>query len=110
MFKELFGTGDGFMEPDEVTYSVLIKGYGADVAHPKWTKIRGTLQTMEASGILLTTCTYNTLLEVCATSNDWQRGMQVLDQMHDTNVRPDQMTTEIVKNRKVLRAHLKKLF
>jgi len=109
VFQELFGSGN-LMEPDEVTFSVLIKGYGQDVANPKWAKIRQTLQTMETDGIELTTCTYNTLLEICATCNDWQRGMQVLDQMHDTSVAPDQMTLEIVKKKKTLRAHCKKLF
>lgn len=109
VFAELFGKGD-LMQPDEVTYSVLIKGYGQDFRSPKWGKIRQMLQTMEVEGIELTTCTYNSLLEICAASNDWQRGMQVLDQMHDTQVLPDQMTMEIVKKRKTLRAHLRKLF
>ena len=109
VFAELFGKGD-LMQPDEVTYSVLIKGYGQDFRSPKWGKIRQMLQTMEVDGIELTTCTYNSLLEICAASNDWQRGMQVLDQMHDTQVLPDQMTMEIVKKRKTLRAHLRKLF
>ena len=109
VFAELFGKGD-LMQPDEVTYSVLIKGYGQDFRSPKWGKIRQMLQTMEVDGIELTTCTYNSLLGICAASNDWQRGMQVLDQMHDTQVLPDQMTMEIVKKRKTLRAHLRKLF
>ena len=65
---------------------------------------------MEAAGLDLTTCTYNTLLEICAVSNDWQRGMQVLEQMADRQVLPDQKTLEIVKKRKTLRAHYKKLF
>lgn len=109
VFSELFGKGD-FMRPDEVTYAVLIKGYGQDLAHPNWTKIRQMLQTMETSGIDLTICTYNALLEICANSNDWQRGMQVLDQVYDKSVSPDQNTLEIVKKRKTLRAHFKKLF
>ena len=109
VFSELFGEGD-FMRPDEVTYAVLIKGYGQDLAHPNWTKIRQMLQTMETSGIDLTICTYNALLEICANSNDWQRGMQVLDQVYDKSVSPDQNTLEIVKKRKTLRAHFKKLF
>ena len=109
VFNELFGKAD-FMQPDEVTYSVLIKGYGQDRAHPKWNKIKQILQAMEQTGITLTTCTYNSLLEVCASSNDWQRGMQVLDQMADLQVVPDQMTMEIIRKRKILRAHLKKLF
>merc|ERR1712025_1304705 len=102
VFNELFGQDD-FMEPDEVTYAVLIKGYGQDIANPKWSKIRQILQVMEAAGLDLTTCTYNTLLEICAGSNDWQRGMQVLEQMADRQVLPDQKTLEIVKKRKTLR-------
>ena len=43
VFNELFGQDD-FMEPDEVTYAVLIKGYGQDIANPKWSKIRQILQ------------------------------------------------------------------
>jgi pentatricopeptide repeat protein len=109
VFNELFGKGN-LIEPDEVTYAVLIKGYGQDREQPKWSKIKQILQAMEVAGMPLTTCTYNTLLEVCAASNDWERGMQVLDQMADRQVAPDQMTLEIVKKRKILRAHLKKLF
>jgi len=109
VFNELFGKSD-FMEPDEVTYAILIKGYGQDIAHPQWGKIKQILQAMEAAGVAFTTTTYNTLLEICSVCNDWQRGMQVLDEMADRDVAPDQMTLEIIKKRKVLRAHCKKLF
>ncbi len=56
------------IEPDELTYAILIKGYGQDIAHPQWGKIKQILQAMEAAGISLTTTTYNTLLEICSVS------------------------------------------
>mmetsp|Transcript_14693 Transcript_14693/g.37181 ORF Transcript_14693/g.37181 Transcript_14693/m.37181 type:complete len:245 (-) Transcript_14693:105-839(-) len=115
VFRELFGgvggvgggSGASFLEPDELTYAVLIKGYG----HAgRWSKIRQTLRLMQDAGVDLTTATYNTLLEICVDANDPERGMEVLDEMAEREVFPDHNTIDIVKRRKMLRAHCKKVF
>lgn len=119
VFNELFGSGQrSFLEPDEVVYCVLIKGYSSRVdisgkvlsGEPQWNKIRGVFRAMEENGVTMTSATFNTLLSVCVDANDTERAAEVMDQMYDTGVLPDQNTFEIVRHKKNMRAHFKRVF
>lgn len=56
------------------------------------------------------TASYNVLLEVCARTNDLDRGQDVIDRMAADDVIPDEFTLETVQKRRVLRSYLKKTF
>lgn len=63
VFDELFGD---FLEPDEVAFAVLLRGYGA-TNPPGWARIDAVLTTMRSKhGIDPSTISYNALLEVRA--------------------------------------------
>jgi pentatricopeptide repeat protein len=51
---------------------------------------------------------YNVLLEVCAATNDYDRGCQLIDRMLEEGVQPDAFTVAAVANRKSLRSYLKR--
>lgn len=54
--------------------------------------------------------TFNALLEICARTKDSARGYEVIERMQRAGVLPDDFTLEAVKNRKALRAHLKRVY
>ncbi|GAX76186.1 hypothetical protein CEUSTIGMA_g3630.t1 [Chlamydomonas eustigma] len=108
VFDELF---DGeFLIPDEVTFAVLLRGYG-NRSPPDWPRIDATLSTMRNKfGISPTATSFNPLLEVCSRTNDLDRGQDVIDRMASDEVMPDEYSMEAVCKRKVLRSYLKKTF
>eukprot|EP00877_Chromochloris_zofingiensis_P015026 jgi/Chrzof1/9778/Cz04g15130.t1 len=105
VFDELFGD---FLSPDEVTFAVLLRGYGA-ADPPAWTKMDAVLTNMRMKyGIVPTATSYNALLEVCIRSNDLDRGMDVIDRMDVDGVEPDEFTEAIVSKKRALRSYFKK--
>ena len=63
--------------PDEVLFSVLIRAHGAAAGGPPWGDISSLLGRMKHTwGLPPSTVTYNTLLEICAATNDYERGCQ----------------------------------
>ena len=70
-------TDAGAVVPDEVLFSVLIRAYGA-APQPPWGDISALLGRMKHTwGISPSTVTYAALLEICAATNDYERGCQV---------------------------------
>jgi pentatricopeptide repeat protein len=49
-------------------------------------------------------------LEICARTKDSERGYEIIERMQRAGVPPDDYTLEAVKNRKALRAHLKRVY
>jgi hypothetical protein len=47
-FEQLFGREGGLLEPDEVAFAVLVRGYGALRPGPQWGGIDATLTRMRA--------------------------------------------------------------
>lgn len=118
VFEELFGDGgdeegegDGegpLLRPDEVTFAVLLRGYGA-ANPPLWPKIDATLGRMRrAFGIEPTATSYNALLEVCVRTGDMDRAMDVVDRMADDGVAPDAQTALVCARKRALRAYARK--
>ncbi|CAK0784238.1 hypothetical protein CVIRNUC_007442 [Coccomyxa viridis] len=106
-FEELF---DSLLEPDDVTFSVLVRGYG-ETEPPQWLAISGLLSMMSRKyEVQPSTATFNALLEICARTKDSERGCEVIERMQRAGVLPDELTFEAVKNRKALRAHLKRVY
>ncbi|PNW88876.1 hypothetical protein CHLRE_01g048750v5 [Chlamydomonas reinhardtii] len=105
IFDEMFGE---FLQPDEVTFSVLLRGYGATTP-PDWPRIDSTLTTMRVKyGIEPTALSFNALLEVCCRTSDIDRGQDIIDRMAADGVEPDEFTEEVVARRRVLRSYLRK--
>ena len=66
----------GAVVPDEVLFSVLIRAHGA-AAQPPWGDISALLGRMKHTwGIAPGNVTYSALLEICAATNDYERGCQ----------------------------------
>lgn len=120
VFEELFGDGGGnsdyddadeggpLLQPDEVTFAVLLRGYGA-ASPPQWPKIDATLGRMRrAFGIAPTATSYNALLEVCVRTGDMDRAMDVVDRMADDGVEPDAQTVLTCGRKRALRAYARK--
>lgn len=106
VFNELFVD---FLEPDEVTFIVLVRGYGAKKP-PNWAQIEATLNRMRSYGVPPGIATFNALLEFCARDNDVDRGTDVMDKMQADGVEPDLLTAYIVQRRRVLRRYFRKIF
>lgn len=53
---------------------------------------------------------HNTMLDICSRTRDEQRGIDIIDMMHSAGLQPDDFTLDIVKQRKVLRSHLKRVY
>ena len=53
---------------------------------------------------------YNCLLDICARTNDQDRGYDIIDQMQKAGCQPDNQTLEAVAKRKFLRSHLRRTF
>lgn len=117
VFEELFGDGgeggegtndDPLLQPDEVTFAVLLRGYGA-ANPPAWPKIDATLGRMRRSfGIAPTATSYNALLEACVRVGDMDRAMDVVDRMADDGVEPDAQTAQTCARKRALRAYARK--
>ncbi|GAB5357626.1 hypothetical protein AAMO2058_000390000 [Amorphochlora amoebiformis] len=86
MFKE-----DSYMDPDEVTFKILVDGYGkADP--PDWSKISRLLNLMELS------------------TKDYSRAYELIDRMNAAGIEPDDYTLKVVHEKKALRSYLRKVF
>lgn len=107
VFEQLFGE---FLQPDDVTFSVLMRGYG-ETNPPSWVLISGLLNMMDKKfGMKPSLAVHNTLLDICSRTRDEQRGIEIIDMMHSAGLQPDDFTLDIVKQRKVLRSHLKRIY
>ncbi|KAG2493990.1 hypothetical protein HYH03_007917 [Edaphochlamys debaryana] len=105
IFDEMFGD---FLRPDEVSFAVLLRGYGASDP-PQWSRIDTTLTTMRIKyGIEPSAVSFNALLEVCCRTNDLDRGQDIIDRMAADGVEPDEFTEEVVARRRALRSYLRK--
>lgn len=105
VFEQLFGE---FLRPDEVTFAVLLRGYGGK-SPPQWGAIDSTLTRMRSTfGMEPSAVAYNALLEVCVRTEDTDRAMDVIDRMADDGVEPDEMTVGIVSRKRNLRAYLRR--
>ena len=104
VFDELFGS---FLQPDEVSFAVLLRGYGMK---PDWVKIDKTLTEMRTKNIEPSAISFNALLEICVRTNDLDRGQEIIDRMSADGVQPDEFTLDVVSKRKVLRSAVKKAF
>ncbi|GFR48255.1 hypothetical protein Agub_g10120 [Astrephomene gubernaculifera] len=105
IFDEMFGE---FLTPDEVSFAVLLRGYGA-LDPPDWPRIDATLTTMRMKhGIEPSAVSFNALLEVCCRTSDIDRGQDIIDRMAADGVAPDELTEEVVAKRRVLRSYLRK--
>lgn len=127
------GADAGAVVPDEVLFSVLIRAHGA-AAQPPWGDISALLGRMKHTwGIAPSNVTYSALLEICAATNDYERGCQargwdalfvgvekcgsrvvcclraqLIDRMLEEGVQPDAFTVAAVSGRKSLRSYLKR--
>ena len=109
VFRELFGAR---LAPDEVSFATLIRGYstcGPD-GGVDWRGINAIIRLMQQYEVPASTLTYTTLLQLCARTNDVERGMKIIEQMGREGVEVDGTTLMAVKNRRALRSHLKKTY
>lgn len=107
VFEEMFGE---FLQPDDVTFSVLMRGYG-EMNPPSWVLISGLLKMMDKKfSMKPSLAVHNTLLDICSRTRDEQRGLEIIDMMHSAGLQPDDFTLDVVKQRKVLRSHLKRVY
>lgn len=107
VFEELFG---GFVEPDDVAFSVLIRGMGQSNP-PDWTSIAQLLSRMQNEyDVPMSVNVYNALLELCAQSNDVTRAEELLDKMAGQGIEPNSFTQKAVENKRALRSALRRVF
>ncbi|KAI8470632.1 MAG: hypothetical protein J3K34DRAFT_419810 [Monoraphidium minutum] len=105
VFEQLFAE---FLEPDEVTCAVLLRGY-ASRSPPDWGQIDAVLTRMRARfGLEPSAVAYNALLEACVRTDDADRALDVIDRMAADGVEPDDMTLSICGRKRQLRAYLRK--
>ena len=98
----------GVVVPDELLFSVLLRAHGAK-SPPLWSDMSKLLGQMKHTfGVSPTAITYNVLLEVCAVTNDYDRGCQLIDRMVEEGVEPNAFTLAAVSTRKSLRSYLKR--
>lgn len=109
VFESLFDT-TGTLRPDGIAVAVLVRGLGA-ASPPQWIKIQRLLARLENEYFIkLTVPVYNELLDICVKTNDMDKGAELLDKMHAKEISPDFNTMEVIKRKRILRSHLKKVF
>lgn len=100
-----------FVEPDDVVFAVLIRGYGLASNPPDWTAVARLLSRMQTEfDVQMTINVYNALLELCASSNDLVRAEELLDKMETMGIMPDEFTSRAVEGKRALRSALKRTF
>lgn len=57
---------------------------------------------------MLLAAVYNCLLDICARTNDQERGYDIIDRMSRARIVPNKYTLKAVKDRKALRSYLKR--
>eukprot|EP00468_Gymnochlora_sp_CCMP2014_P002717 CAMPEP_0167747674 /NCGR_PEP_ID=MMETSP0110_2-20121227/4413_1 /TAXON_ID=629695 /ORGANISM="Gymnochlora sp., Strain CCMP2014" /LENGTH=213 /DNA_ID=CAMNT_0007632603 /DNA_START=88 /DNA_END=729 /DNA_ORIENTATION=+ len=109
VFQQMFRE-DSYLEPDEVTFRILVDGYGR-MDPPDWAKISRLLNLMEMTyDVKPSTMTYNGLLTICARTKDFERAYELIDRMDAAGLEPDDGTFKIVHEKKALRAYFRKVF
>lgn len=104
-------TAGSFVEPDDVVFAVLIRGYGLSSNPPDWTAVARLLSRMQTEfDVQMTINVYNALLELCASSNDLVRAEELLDKMEAQGIMPNEFTTKTVEGKRGLRSALKRTF
>jgi pentatricopeptide repeat protein len=102
---------DGFVEPDDVVFAVLIRGLGRAKSPPDWAAVGGLLTRMQRDfGLPASVTVYNALLELCALSNDTGRAEELLERMAAEGVEPDVWTEKAVEGKRALRTALRRTF
>jgi len=109
VYNNMFGeNGGGMLRPDEMVFSIMVRGHGQQDP-PRWLAISALVQSMERDyGIVPTAMTYNPMLAACARTNDYERGVELIDRMDARGVAVDRFTLMAVEKRKSLRSYLKK--
>lgn len=104
-------TAGSFVEPDDVVFAVLIRGYGLSSNPPDWTAVARLLSRMQTEfDVQMTINVYNALLELCASSNDLVRAEELLDKMQTQGIMPNEFTSKTVEGKRSLRSALRRTF
>ncbi|KAF8072794.1 hypothetical protein HT031_000454 [Scenedesmus sp. PABB004] len=105
VFDQLFGD---FLQPDEVTFAVMLRGYGGQ-SPPDWARLDAVLSQMKVTyGLDPTSTSYNALLDVCSRTNDSDRALDVIDRMAADGVEPDERTWDIASRKRAWRSYMRK--
>lgn len=84
-----FPSADDALVPDEIAFSVLIRGMGRSKP-PRWDSIMALLDTMEGRwGLQPSAPVFNALLDICVRTEDDARADTLLDRMWTGGVAPD---------------------
>jgi pentatricopeptide repeat protein len=98
------------LSPDEVTFCVLLRGYGARDP-PDWPGMDAVLTRMRSQhGLEPGAACYNALLEVCYRTADSDRALDVIDRMAAEGIEPDSLTLDIVARKRTWRSYMRKTF
>jgi pentatricopeptide repeat protein len=99
------------VSPDDVVFSVLIRGLGQASNPPDWEAVARLLTRMQKEfEVPMTVTVYNSLLGLCAMSNDLVRAEELIDKMALQGVVPDEQTLAALEGKRALRAALKRAF
>jgi pentatricopeptide repeat protein len=100
-----------FVEPDDIVFAILIRGYGQASNPPDWTSVARLLSRMQAEfDVKMTINVYNALLELCAASNDLVRAEELLSKMEAQGIQPNEYTEAALEAKRALRTALRRTF
>jgi pentatricopeptide repeat protein len=78
---------------------------------PDWEAIARLLTRMhDEFGVPMTVTVYNSLLGICALSNDLVRAEELIDKMTLQGIQPNEQTLSVLEGKRALRAALKRAF
>lgn len=92
-------------------FAILIRGFGQAANPPDWTAVARLLSRMRSTyGVPMSIAVYNSLLELCANTNDVARAEELIDKMQADGIEPDDYTRNVVEGKRALRTALKRAF
>lgn len=101
---------EGFVKPDDIVFCILIRGLGQSNP-PDWTAVAQLLGRMQNEfEVPMTVSVYNSLLEVCAATNDVVRAEELCDKMLAQGIQPNDSTEKAVGSKRALRSTLRRKF
>jgi pentatricopeptide repeat protein len=99
------------VEPDDVVFAVLVRGYGVQSNPPDWIAIARLLTRMQTEfNVPMSVSVYNALLEVCVMSGDVSRAEDLLDKMDSQGFKPDEYTERVMEGKRAFRSALRRTF